>query len=155
MPELFAADGCEACLEVSDDVVDMLGADGQTDGVLIDLLLGQLRISQLAVGSGGRVDDEALDVGHVCQQGEDLQVVDELEGFLTAALDVEGEDGSAAVGEVLLIQDVVGVIRQRGMVDLLDLGMVGQERDDLFWCSRRGARCAGSKSRCPAAAGMR
>ena len=27
---------------------------------------------------------------------------------------------------------VVGVIRQRGMVDLLDLGMVGQELDDLL-----------------------
>ena len=25
----LAADGCEACLEVGDDVVDVLGADGQ------------------------------------------------------------------------------------------------------------------------------
>ena len=119
-------------LQIGDDVIDVLGADGQADGVLVDLLLGQLRVGQLAVGGGGRVDDEALDVRHVCQQGEDLQVVDELEGFLTAALNVEGEDGSAAVGEVLLIQGVVGVIRQRGMVDLLDLGMVGQELDDLL-----------------------
>ena len=78
------------------------------------------------------MDDQTLDVSHICQQREDLQVVDELECFLTAALDVEGEDGSAAVGEVLLIQGVVGVIRQRGMVDLLDLGMVGQELDDLL-----------------------
>ena len=77
----------------------MLGADGQTDGVLIDLLLGQLRVGQLAVGSGGRVDDEALDVRHVCQQGEDLQVVDELEGFLTAALDVEGKDEAPPLGK--------------------------------------------------------
>lgn len=130
--ESLAADGCEAYLEVGDDVVDVLGADGQADGVLVDLLLGQLRIGQLAVGGGSRMDDQALDVGHICQQREDLQVVDELECFLTASLDVEGEDGSAAVGEVLLIQGVVGVIRQRGMVDLLDLGMVGQELDDLL-----------------------
>ena len=126
--ESLAADGCEASLEVGDDVVDVLGADGQADGVLVDLLLGQLLIGQLAVSGGSRVDDQTLDVGHICQQREDLQVVDELECFLTAALDVEGEDGSAAVGEVLLIQGVVGVIRQRGMVDLLDLGMVSTHR---------------------------
>ena len=106
--ESLAADGCEASLEVGDDVVDVLGADGQADGVLVDLLLGQLLIGQLAVSGGSRMDDQTLDVGHICQQREDLQVVDELECFLTTALDVEGEDGSAAVGEVLLIQGVVG-----------------------------------------------
>ena len=58
----------------------MLGADGQADGVLVDLLLGQLGIVQLAVGGGSRVDDQALHVGHVGQQGEDLQVVDEAVG---------------------------------------------------------------------------
>ena len=51
---LFAADGCEACLQIGDDVIDMLSADGQADGVLIDLLFGQLLIVQLAVGGGGR-----------------------------------------------------------------------------------------------------
>ena len=93
---LFAADSCKAVLEVSNDIVDMLRTDGQTDGVLIDLLLGQLLVVQLAVGGGSRVNDKALDVSDVCQQGEDLQVVDELEGFLTAALDLErGRDGRA------------------------------------------------------------
>ena len=55
----------------------MLGADGQADGVLVDLLLGQLGVGQLAVGGGGRVDNKALHVRHVGQQREDLQVVDE------------------------------------------------------------------------------
>ena len=76
---LLAADGCEACLQIGDDVIDMLSADGQADGVLIDLLLGQLLIVQLAVGGGSRMDDQALYVCNVCQQGEDLQVVNELE----------------------------------------------------------------------------
>ncbi len=65
---LLAADGCEASLQIGDDVIDVLGADGQADGVLIDLLLGQLLIVQLAVGGGGRVDDQALHVCNVCQQ---------------------------------------------------------------------------------------
>ena len=56
--ESLAADSCEACLEVSDDVVDVLGADGQADGVLVDLLLGQLLIGQLAVSGGSRMDDQ-------------------------------------------------------------------------------------------------
>ena len=72
--ESLAADSCEACLEVGDDVVDVLGADGQADGVLADLLLGQLLIGQLAVSGGSRMDDQTLDVGHICQQREDLQV---------------------------------------------------------------------------------
>ena len=93
----LAADGCETGFEVGDDIVDVLGADGQADGVLIDLLLGQLLVVQLAVGGGSRVDDKALYVGDIGQKGEDLQVVDELEGFLTAALDIKGKDGSAAV----------------------------------------------------------
>ena len=77
---LLAADGCEASLQIGDDVINVLGADGQADGVRIDLLLGQLLIVQLAVGGGGRMDDQALHVCNVCQQGEDLQVVNELEG---------------------------------------------------------------------------
>ena len=129
---LLAADGCEAGFQIGKDIINVLGADGQADGVLVDLLLGQLGIGQLAVSGGGRVDDKALHVRYVGQQREDLQVVDELECFLTAALDVEGEDGSAAVGEVLLIQGVVGVVRQAGVVDLLHLGVMGQVLHDLL-----------------------
>ena len=124
--------GGEALLQVGDDVVDVLGADGEADGVLVDALVLQLGLAQLGVGGGGGVDDQRLHVSHVGQQGEDGQVVDELVGLGLAALDVEGEDGSAAVGEVLLIQSVVGVVGQAGVVDLLHLGMVLQELHDLL-----------------------
>ena len=78
------------------------------------------------------MDDQALDVGNVGQQGEDFQIVDELECFLAAALDIKGEDGSAAVGEILLIQGVIRVIGQRGVVDFLDLRMICQELHDFL-----------------------
>lgn len=84
------------------------------------------------MGGGGRVDDQALHVGNVGQQREDLQMVDEFKGFLLAALDVEGEDGCTAIGEVLLVQGVVGVVRQAGVVDLLHLGVMGQVLHDLL-----------------------
>ena len=96
---LLAADGCKTGFEVGEDVVDVLSADGQADGVLVDLLLGQFGVVQLAVGGGSRVDDQALHVGHVGQQGEDLQVVDELEGLLAAALDIKGKDGAPPLGK--------------------------------------------------------
>lgn len=44
-------------------------------------------------------------------------------GFLLAALDFKGEDGSAAVGEVFLIEGVVRVVRQRRVVHMLYLGV--------------------------------
>lgn len=72
--DLFAANGCETGFQIGDDIVDVLGADGQTDGILVDLLLGQLLIVQLAVGGGSGVDDQALHVGNVCQQREHYMV---------------------------------------------------------------------------------
>lgn len=47
--------GGEALLQVGDDVVDVLGADGEADGVLVDALVLQLGLAQLGVGGGGGV----------------------------------------------------------------------------------------------------
>lgn len=77
----------------------MLGADGQADGVLVDLLLGQLGVGQLTVGGGGRVDDKALHVCHVGQQREDLQVINEGKGLLAAALDVKVKMDAPPLGK--------------------------------------------------------
>ena len=133
-------DSREALLQVGDDVVDVLCADGQADGVGLDALIQQLLCGQLGMGGGGGMDHQALDVRHVGQQGEDLQIIDELMGLLLAALDLEGEDGSAAVGEVLLVQGVVGMIRQAGVVDLFHQGMVGQVLHDLLGVLRMALR---------------
>ena len=66
------------------------------------------------------MDDEALHVGHVGQQGEDLQRVDELPGCLLPALYLEGEDAGSALGEVLLVEHMVGMRREGRMVHLRD-----------------------------------
>ena len=96
------------------------------DTLILELLSGQLRVR-----GGSRVDDQALDVCNVREQGEDLELVDELERCVLAALDVEGEDGSAAVREILLIKLVVRAVRQRRMVDAFDLRVLGEEIDNL------------------------
>ncbi len=84
------------------------------------------------MGGGGRVDDQRLHVRHVGQQGKNLQIVDKLVGRSLPALDFKGKDRRAAVGEILLIQDMVGMLRQAGVVDLLHLGMVDQILHHFF-----------------------
>ena len=51
-------------------------------------------------------------------------MIDEIECFLLAALNVECEDGASAVGEVLLEYFVIGVICKSRVEDLLNLRMV-------------------------------
>ena len=78
------------------------------------------------------MDDKALDVRDVGEQAEDLEVVNKGMGFLYAALNLKGKDGRAAVGEILFIQRMIGVVRQAGVVDLGHFGMTRQPFDNLF-----------------------
>ena len=81
---------------------------------------------------GSRVHDERLDVGHVGEQREHLQVIDELPGSLLATLDLESEDRGAATGEVLLVQLMVGVLGQARVINLGHMRVAHEEADDLL-----------------------
>ena len=76
------------------------------------------------------MNDEALDVCDVCQQGEDFQVVDEAPCSVLVSFDFKGKDGSGSVREEFLVERVVGVRRQRGVVDASHLRMLRQEVHD-------------------------
>lgn len=110
----------------------MLGADGKADGRRGDALIEQLFLGQLGMRRGCRMDDQRLHVRDVCQQRENLQIVNEPKCGFLPALDFEREDARAAVREVALVERVVGMVGQGRMVDLLDLRMVFQEFDDLL-----------------------
>ena len=58
------------------------------------------------------MDNQALHICHICQEREDLQMVDECVCLFLASLDIEGEDAAAAVGEVLLVQCMIRMFRQ-------------------------------------------
>ena len=73
--------------------------------------------------------DQRFHVGHVGQQREDFEAVDESVCFGFAPLDFEGEYRACPVGEVALVEGVVGVVGQSRVVDLLYLGVTGQEID--------------------------
>ena len=47
--------------------------------------------------------------------------------FFLSALDVECEDRRTAVGEVFCIQCVIGMVGQRRMVYLFNLGVISKE----------------------------
>ena len=110
----------------------MLGADGEADRVLPDSLIEQFFLGQLGMGRAGGMNDEALHIGDVCQQGENFQRIDEGPGFLLAALDFKGEDGTAAVREILLIEYVIRMIRDRRVIDFFHQRMIPQEVNHLF-----------------------
>ena len=96
------------------------------------------------------MDDQALYIRHIGQQRKELKMVDPFVGFRLTALDLKRKDGSAAVGEILLIKRVVGMVGQRGVVDMLHQGVLGHtalvfsacrskrsERVSTPWSSRK------------------
>lgn len=119
-------------LQVCENVIDVFRTDGQADGVGLDALIQQLFFRQLAVGGGCRMDYQAFYVRYIGKEGENLQAVDKLVGFLHAAFDFNGKDGAAAIGEVFFIQPMIRVIRQAGMVHLFHLGVVPQKIHHLL-----------------------
>ncbi len=50
--------GCEAVFQIGDDVIDVFGADGKTDGIGFDALLLLIFCADLGMGGGGGMDDE-------------------------------------------------------------------------------------------------
>ena len=109
---LLPSDFVECLREIVDDVVDVFRANREADGRGRDVLLGQFLGRELRVGGGVGMDDEALHVGHVGQQREYLQCVDELPGLFLSEL-------------------VVAMALQCRMVHLGHLRMAGQEADHL------------------------
>ncbi len=109
----------------------MLCANGQPDRGIMDSLVLQLFFGQLGVGRGSRVDHQGFYIGNIGKQAENLQGIDEPVGFLFPAFDVEGENRSAAMREILFVQCMIRVIRQRWVVYFADMWMVLQEVHDF------------------------
>ena len=78
------------------------------------------------------MNGQALHVGDVGEQRENLQAVDEFPSCFLAALNLEREDGGAAVGEVALVELMVGMIGQARVVHGSHVRVVGQEFDNLL-----------------------
>lgn len=125
-------DCCEAVFEVSDNVFVVFRTDRHADRCRSNFGCGQFFRRKFGVRGGVRVNHEALHVGNISKQAEDLQAIDELEGFFLTALDVEGENGTAAIREVLLVKFVVRMVREARVAHAGNLRVLGEEFDDLL-----------------------
>ena len=110
LPPLFACGvkRRKSLVEIPNNIVRRLGANGQANGRLRNALVGKLGVGQLRMSGSRGMDHQALYICHVCQQAKHLQVVDELPRSLFTALDLKGEDGSAAAREILGVERVIG-----------------------------------------------
>jgi len=81
----------------------MFCADGQADGIWLNALVEKFFGGKLGMGRGGRVDNQAFDVGDIGKQGKNLQAVNKPVCRLYAAPDFKGKDGTASVWKIFLI----------------------------------------------------
>src|SRR6266404_5690781 len=84
-------------VDVPENVVDVLDADGQPDHVGPDPCLDLFFVRQLTMSSGSGMDHQRLGVADVGKMRAELKRLDELHPGLHAALDAEGHDRSGAL----------------------------------------------------------
>ena len=70
------------------------------------------------------MNDQGLHICHIGQEGADSQVAGKLPGGVAVFLDLKGKDAAAAMGEILLIQSMSGLRRQRRMMHRFHLGIL-------------------------------
>ena len=72
------------------------------------------------------MDDKRFYICNICKQGEDCKVINKFLCSLGVSLDLECEDGTAAVWKVFLVQIMAWLTFQRRMMYSLNLRMLGQ-----------------------------
>ena len=97
------SDFVESLREVVDQVVNVFGSDRESDCAGIDVLLGKFLFVELGMGCGGGMNHEALDVGYVGQEREDLERVDEALSGRAASGKFDSENRACALGKVTVI----------------------------------------------------
>ena len=112
--------GGECLVDVGEDVVDVLDADGEAYEFGGDASGGLLFGGELGMGGSGRMNGEAAGVADVGQVGEQLKLVDKLLTGLGATFDAEDDHGAAFAAEVLLVEGVHWIGLEAGEADPLN-----------------------------------
>lgn len=109
-------DSPEGFLHILENVVDMLCPDRETDRIWADTLIGQLLLGALTMRRCGWVDDKRFDIRYVCQQGEQLQIVDKVHSSPCIAFDFKGKNRAAAIWKIFGVERLLGGILGNGRV---------------------------------------
>ena len=121
-----ASDGGERLIEIGDDVLDSFQADRQPHHLGTSAGLHALFVSKLTMSCRGRMDDQAARVADIGEMAEQLDVADQRDAGVIAALEPEGEHGARAFWNIPLGQCMELVVRQPRIIDPGDL-VVGRE----------------------------
>src|SRR5208283_2156164 len=116
-----ALGGAEPRVQIGQDVVESLDSDAETNQVRRHARRQLFSLGQLRVRRRCRVDRQAPDVADIREMAEQLEALDETTPGLGAALDAEGEDGSATVREVFQLPGVPWTRFESGEAHPLDL----------------------------------
>ena len=68
----FASDRLKSAFQILNNIINVLGSDGETDGIRFDSLIQKLFLGQLGMSCGCRVNHQAFHIGYIRQQGENL-----------------------------------------------------------------------------------
>ena len=118
----------DGLIEVGDDVIHVLDADGEADEVLRQVGILELLGGKLRVRGRGRMDNQGLCVADIGQMRKELDVVHDVETSLATTLDAKDQStAERIVMEELLGRLVGGVILQSGVADPGDLGVLLEE----------------------------
>ena len=114
----------KAMFQIVNNIIDMLGTDGKTDGGRLDTACQQAFLIQLGMGGGCRMDHQRLHISHICKQGEQLQTLRKFLCGIDIAFDLKGKDGACSVREIAVIQLFLTTGRQGRMIYLFYLWMI-------------------------------
>ena len=122
--------GIKGLFKIIQDILDMFGSDRKPDRIGEDALIALLFLAQLRMRGRCGMDHQTFYIGHIGQQGKQLQMIDEAVCFFDPAADVECEDRCAAMRKIPLIKRMIRMIRQRWMADAFHHRMGIQIADD-------------------------
>src|SRR6185437_217078 len=104
-------------VEIPGDVVQILDADRHPHQIRADPCLDLILRTELLMGGGSRVNDQALGVADVGQVREEAEAIDKGPPGRETSLDPEGQDAPGSIRQVPLGQGMARARRQTGVAD--------------------------------------
>ena len=109
----------ERLIKIFDYIINMLCTDWKSYCTLWYTLICKLLIIKLWMSCWSRMYNKALNICNICKDWEDLEAVDELVCCFLATLNLECEDTSTAIMEILLVKLMIRMILKWWMINLL------------------------------------
>ena len=129
MESLSRSNFSESLFEISNEVFDVLDADGHTDEVVLNSQHLPVSRRHRAVGHEGGVLDERLDAAKTLRKREQVKALEQSFGVFDSSLHVERDHGTRS-SALLLCNVILGVARQSRVDDPLNFAVAFEEFRD-------------------------